>query len=537
MVCVIDVTTPRRQPLPRSTQSPPPPDRACMTINLNPALPVDPASARPAQDVGPAQDGEAHGSADAASRPGGQGPTSPATSGPMSGPASGADRLTAVTTRLEALLAAASLQGTLAVGTPEINQSMAPDTQADADANHTDVHAPRAAELASRTSADNTSNGPLRTTDLRASGDALQRSGSLGEQLAAPTSNASASANASLSNLAMSGLAWQPAAIASTIDTPVGGFVQVPTPARDAGEAHYVVRRRKRRDGRSSHDEPELFEDDLPEHRVRTQHDGRDQADDAGDDMAAGVMADIDDAPSSPDLERHWPTALARTLATQRPGSAGMQALMRVQVEWARDRAVLFVFPQRRSRDEAGVALLVRAQRAGGAGESIAAMADAPERHGRDPSDPRDASNAPGPSSAESQLFTAGTAGTSITAAGVGRVQGERYAARLHWRPLPAGLKPLRAQWWAVRTVKQHGVALGRQLRAAPIDDLTKPDGLNVDGLAVQLGPVLLPHAREWDLRVRMDAVQNLWAALEDQWSVLIVGCSEPLIALAVRHH
>lgn len=124
-------------------------------------------------------------------------------------------------------------------------------------------------------------------------------------------------------------------------------------------------------------------------------------------------------------------------------------------------------------------------------------------------------------------------------------LRGQRFGARLHWKS--DGLDDdaaSSARWWAVRAAKQHGVALGRQLRtmsegasaqaqggeADAAAARARHGGLHTQGLAVQLGPVLLPQARDWGLRVRIDAVQRLWAALEGQWSLLVVGCDEPLL-------
>jgi hypothetical protein len=102
-------------------------------------------------------------------------------------------------------------------------------------------------------------------------------------------------------------------------------------------------------------------------------------------------------------------------------------------------------------------------------------------------------------------------------------LRGRRVAARLQWRLPPAGL-----QWRHVRMAKDHHPQRGRQL--VP---------LNAAGAAVpcdvQLGPVLAERRPACDVRLRVDAVRRFWGALGDQWSVLVIVCSLPLVGHATE--
>ncbi len=257
------------------------------------------------------------------------------------------------------------------------------------------------------------------------------------------------------------------------------------------------VRRRQARDphSQSGHDDDDtLFEDDVPEQRVRER------------DAHAHTSGHDDEAQRGGD----WCAALARRLARLQTRdaqgespAAGAAALSLALAQWTQGRAVLIVCPQRAPIDETGWACLV---------------------WGANTND-----------------------NTAHHAQAVPTLRGQRFVARLHWKndalddPTASA-----ARWWAVRTAKQHGVALGRQLRTMneraqdarqnARRDAESPTGqhsaLHTQGLAVQLGPVLLPQAREWALRVRIDAVQRLWAALDGQWSLLVIGCDEPLLPL-----
>jgi hypothetical protein len=97
-------------------------------------------------------------------------------------------------------------------------------------------------------------------------------------------------------------------------------------------------------------------------------------------------------------------------------------------------------------------------------------------------------------------------------------LRGRRVAARLQWRLPPTGV-----QWLQARLAKEHHPQRGRQL--VPLDPAAA--SLPVD---VQLGPVLAERRARSDVRLRVDAVRRFWGALGDQWSVLVVVCSLPLV-------
>ena len=94
---------------------------------------------------------------------------------------------------------------------------------------------------------------------------------------------------------------------------------------------------------------------------------------------------------------------------------------------------------------------------------------------------------------------------------------GRRVAARLQWRQ-----PPRLALWLHSRMAKEHQPPRGRQLAPLP-GQLVLCD--------VQLGPVLAERRRPCEVRLRIDAVQRFWSALGEQWSVLVVICSLPLVS------
>lgn len=111
-------------------------------------------------------------------------------------------------------------------------------------------------------------------------------------------------------------------------------------------------------------------------------------------------------------------------------------------------------------------------------------------------------------------------------------LQGRRFAARLRW-----GQLPVPASWWAVRTVKDHQAARGRQL--CTLADLhvpgrtSGPPGPRATGAMsceVQLGPVRPPVARWQDLCIQIDAAHGFWLALGAQWTVPVLATTEALL-------
>jgi hypothetical protein len=107
-------------------------------------------------------------------------------------------------------------------------------------------------------------------------------------------------------------------------------------------------------------------------------------------------------------------------------------------------------------------------------------------------------------------------------------LRGQRFAARLTWAQ-QADSQPL---WWAVRVAKDHQAGRGRQLITR--NELHAPRPVDAAGRVsceLQLGPVRPVLARWRDVRVRVDAVQRLWSALDVQWSLPLLVSSEPLLA------
>lgn len=111
-------------------------------------------------------------------------------------------------------------------------------------------------------------------------------------------------------------------------------------------------------------------------------------------------------------------------------------------------------------------------------------------------------------------------------------LQGRRFAARLRWAQLPAP-----GAWWAVRTVKDHQAARGRQL--CTLADVHVPFGpVGASGpraagtmaCEVQLGPVRPPVARWRDLCIQIDAAHGFWLALGAQWTVPVLATTEVLL-------
>ncbi len=458
-----------------------------MSVNLNPVAPTPVPPATEAPDGGVEH-----------------GPAGPGGGAPVAAPAlTTAEQLVARHNVLEALLES-NLQGSAAIDAPEMAQQQASARDAAARSTAGDASAQRAsAMLASALS-------PSARGDAAALGGNLaqgtqsqapivepaQRIGATATDLTLPVATASAAGLISDNAAPVEG---QPTLIASTISSLVAGQPQT---VRLAG-LHDDTRIERRDDDRDRrrrhHDGSALFDDDLPEQLLRDDNEAH-RAPHAS-------RADVDD---DPDGDAAWPIDLARRLGRERSGSAGSHALALSLSAWARARAVLFVCPTHDLRGDDGLGLLV--------------WACVPERVT--------------PASAMQASSIAAAAAASRVE--VPALRGQRFAARLHWKQGADMVTP-RADWWAVRAVKQHGVALSRQLRTTALDDAdgdhVARHGLHTDGVAIQLGPVLLPLAREWDLRVRIDAVQRVWTALRDQWSVLVVACSEPLLATRARAH
>lgn len=105
-------------------------------------------------------------------------------------------------------------------------------------------------------------------------------------------------------------------------------------------------------------------------------------------------------------------------------------------------------------------------------------------------------------------------------------LQGRRFAARLRWAQVPT-----HGAWWAVRTVKDHQAARGRQL--CTLADVHVPAGPRAVGAMsceVQLGPVRPQVARWQDLCIQIDAAHGFWLALGAQWTVPVLATTTALL-------
>ena len=116
------------------------------------------------------------------------------------------------------------------------------------------------------------------------------------------------------------------------------------------------------------------------------------------------------------------------------------------------------------------------------------------------------------------------------TAAGSGlALQGRRFTARLRWAQLPVP-----GAWWAVRTVKDHQAARGRQLcTLADVHVPNRAPGPRAAGAMsceLQLGPVRPLVARWQDLCIQIDAAHGFWLALGAQWTVPVLATTEALL-------
>jgi hypothetical protein len=442
-----------------------------------------------------------------------------------------------VWSQLQQWIATAGLQGTAAVDSPEI---AAQQQSAQLEANQTtelqsglaSQSLGNAGRAPSTRDEQGTAVEPLRDHNLAA------RTQVGAAELSLPAAATAAAAQAAtMAQDAMPTQLLQPSVLSSLVSGQ-------PQPMWPLGESvdEPRLRRRTRRDREPSsgrHDDA-LFDDEVPEQRVRER--------DARDAQAAR-------APSQAHPGDDWCAALARRLSRIRaaqaphpthappaahdardtaPAAASAAALALARDQWSQGRAVLIVCPQRVPMDDSGWACLVW--------DDAARADDSARREG-----PR-GTRAPAP--ARAGVDAHANPHTNPHAQPMLGLRGQRFIARLHWKSDAFDdATASNVRWWAVRAAKQHGVALGRQLRTmsedaaaradtgAPTGDADpaagrapRHDGLHTRGLAVQLGPVLLPQARDWCVRVRIDAVQRLWAALEGQWSLLVVACDEPLL-------
>ncbi len=395
--------------------------------------------------------------------------------------------------QLDQWMATAGLQGTAAVDAPEMAAQAGQE-----EPNPQDVSlAARAAQSAGlqRASLGEDGTGPgLMNNDAK--GDNLgSRSSVTAADLTLPTAAVTAQAAAFTQDT----VAAQPLQ-QGVLTSLVSGQPQPTWPRGDSPDERVNRRRssREREQRQQTSDDDGLLNDDLPEQQARRD----DEANPCTDDKT--LVAD-------------WCAALAKRLARiqQRRSSAshpakpspGNEALSLALAQWMRKRAVLIVCPQREARDDKGWAFLLWGQPS--------------QQHA-----PTQAGQEFGLAGAKPNVFP--------------ELSGDRFVARLHWKfehPDPAQAS---VHWWAVRAAKQHGVALGRQLRilaeragdadAYARDDASASSHLRTSDLGIQLGPVLLPHARDLALRVRIDAVQRLWSALDGQWSLLVLACSDPLL-------
>lgn len=111
------------------------------------------------------------------------------------------------------------------------------------------------------------------------------------------------------------------------------------------------------------------------------------------------------------------------------------------------------------------------------------------------------------------------------------RLSGQRFAVRLVWQaPTPA------RQWWGVRATKQQGLHIGQQLVAqADLPERATAQAAHArpPALALRLGtPLGDSHEPAPSvLCIEAEAVARLWSAIELQWHVALLACSQPLYA------
>jgi hypothetical protein len=481
-----------------------------MGVDLNPGITPGLGGANAAQPLEPTKQALDPTQPDAAGEPGAE------------------NAVPGVWSQLQQWIATAGLQGTVAVDAPEI---AAQQQGAQAGGNvATESQSARAAQQAVGNQSLAAPSHDERAAVIEPARDPspANRSQVGAAELTLPTTAAAAQLSALAAQDAIPAQALQQGVFSSL----VSGQPQ-PMWQPGAGRDEPKVQQRSPRDqgSRARHDDDSLFDDDMPEQRVRERE--AHEHDAARDDHARGGDDDWC-AALSRRLARLHRDAGASRHASARAGDAhaGAQAFDLALAQWAQGRAVLVACPQRSPMDDSGWACLVWGDAA--------------------PADARD-------STAASRNFAASinTLAHDPRAPGVHahvhgaahplrlpKLHGQRFAARLHWKHEADDESASHARWWAVRTAKQHGVALGRQLRTMS-DGGERADesgasgassasaasaALRTRGLAVQLGPVLLPQAREWTLRVRIDAVQRVWSALEGQWSLLVIGCDEPLL-------
>lgn len=228
--------------------------------------------------------------------------------------------------------------------------------------------------------------------------------------------------------------------------------------------------------------------DQAPVHDHPGRDDGAATADPAPDERGDDSADDGDRPPGDDDplaqlldpASADWRPALAQALQARLDGSAPPLALLTAAAEWRRGRCVVLACPQ--ADDPAGPAW---------------AFVLWPRR-------PRPAGIEPGGPPRLPPLH------------------GLQVTARLHWAACPPA-----ERWWQSRLVKEHHPRRGRQL-VAP-GDAAATGGGHVP-CDVQLGPVLAPRWRPCDVRVAIGAAQRFWSALDAQWSVQVVVCSQALV-------
>ncbi len=202
--------------------------------------------------------------------------------------------------------------------------------------------------------------------------------------------------------------------------------------------------------------------------------DGRADADDEASDPGAFEVDGVDDAVAVDGPDVAWCAALGRKLRQVLAARAPVP-LMALAAQWQRGRCTMLVCPQ-------GV-------RGGASGWAFVLW----------PYPPSDGSLLPA-------------------------LYGVRVAARLGWQAQLHG-----ADWVHARLMREHHRRHGRQLVAA---DRTPAAGRMP--CLMQLGPVAQPNAPAAEVRVQIDAVQRVWAALGRQWSVHLAVCSAPLLPMEV---